>query len=137
MAIEPITALTESQIDDLLDLFRQEWWTKGRDADGVRRALAGSDVIVGFCDVETKRLVAFARVLTDHVYKALVLDVIVASTHRRTGLGRALLDAVVGHPALRGVRHFELYCRPEMVPFYAQWNFTEDVGGLRFMRRAT
>ena len=137
MPVEPITTLSEQQIDDLLELYRQEWWTKGRDPEGVRRALQASDLIVAFCEADTQRLVACTRVLTDYVYKALILDVIVAPTHRGTGLGKALLDGVVGHPALRAVRHFELYCRPEMMPFYEQWGFTDDVGVLRFMRRTT
>jgi len=134
MSLEPIGSLTEPQIEDLLQLFQAEWWTKGRDPAGVRRALAASDLIIAFCDVETQRLAAFTRVLTDYVYKALVLDVIVAAAHRGTGLGRSLLDAVIDHPALCDVRHFELYCRPEMVPFYAKWGFSDDVGTLRFMR---
>src|SRR5262249_53005736 len=127
--------LSAPQVADLLDLYRGEWWTQGRDPRDVQRMLQESDLLVGFCDAASQRLLAFARVLTDYVYKALVLDVIVASSQRGTGLGKALLDAVVDHPALASVQHFELYCRPEMVPFYARWGFTDDVGALRFMRR--
>jgi len=38
-------------------------------------------------------------------------------------------------PSLRDVLHFQLYCRPELVPFYERWEFTADLGELRFMRR--
>src|SRR5437870_1824724 len=121
MPIEAISELNEGQVDDLLDLYRDEWWTQGRDARDVRRMLEASDLLVAFCDGTSKRLIAFARVLTDYVYKALILDVIVAPSHRGTGLGKALVDAVVHHPVLRTVRHFELYCRPDMIPFYRRW----------------
>ena len=83
-----------------------------------------------------RSLVAFSRVLIDYVYKALILDVIVDASCRGQGLARALLDGIVEHPRLQSVRHFELYCRPELVPFYCRWGFTEELGELRFMRRS-
>src|SRR5262249_13982719 len=106
----------------------------GRDPGDVRRMLEASDVVIGLCEPASQRLVGFARVLTDYVYKALILDVIVAASHRGRGLGQVLLDAVLEHPALLSVRHFELYCRPDMVPFYQRWGFTTDIGELHFMR---
>ena len=79
---------------------------------------------------------AFARVLTDGVYKALIFDVIVAGSHRDHGLGRALMDALLEHPRLKSVRHLELYCLPELIPFYRRWGFSDELGELRFLRRA-
>ena len=90
---------------------------------------------MAFCDARSRRLVAFARVLTDYVYKGLLFDVIVAREHRSAGLGRALMDAVIHHPKLKRVRQFELYCLPELMPLYRKWGFTEKLGRLKFMRR--
>ncbi len=136
MSPERVERLTDAQIQELHELYQSEWWTEGRELPDIRRMLEGSDVIVGFCDPDTKRLIAFARVLTDYVYKALIFDVIVAASHRSHGLGRALMEAVLSHPRLQTVRQFELYCLPELIPFYRQWGFTEELGRLRFMRRA-
>ena len=135
MSFEAINRLTDQQIEDLYALYQSEWWTKGRQPPDIRRMLQHSDVIVGYCDIETKRLIAFARVLTDYVYKALIFDVIVDMTYRSAGLGRALMDAIIEHPDLRSIQHFELYCLPEMVPFYQKWDFMAELGDLRFMRR--
>ena len=135
MRFEKIEELTDGQISDLHRMFQEEWWTKGRELEDVRRMLEHTNVIVGFCDAESKRLVAFARVLTDYVYKALVLDVIVEAGSRGRGLARALMGAVVGHPTLVSVRHFELYCRPQLVPLYRKWGFSDELGDLRLMRR--
>ena len=132
--IEAVERLTEAQIQDLRRLYEREWWTQGRSEAQVRRLVEHSEIIVGFCEADSRRLVAFARVLTDFTIKALLLDVIVDSDYRQQGLGRRLLDAVVAHPALKSVRHFELYCRPELVPFYARWGFRDSLGELRFMR---
>ena len=56
-------------------------------------------------------------------------------SHRSEGLGARLMDEVIGHPRLSAVRHFELYCRPGLVPFYERWGFTDRLGELRFLRR--
>jgi RimJ/RimL family protein N-acetyltransferase len=131
-----VDLLSESQVEDLHRLYQREWWTKGRTLEDVRRMLDATRAMVGFVDPSSGRLIAFARAITDDTYKALVLDVIVDSEARRRGLGHDLLDAIIAHPALEQVQHFELYCRPELIPFYERWGFKEPGTGLRFMRRA-
>jgi GNAT superfamily N-acetyltransferase len=121
--------------EQLHRLYLAEWWTHRRNLDDVRRMLEGSDVVLGLVDEDTGALAGFARVITDFVFKALVLDVIVEAGYRGTGLGARLMDEVVGHPRLSDVLHFELYCRPELVPFYERWSFTNELGELAFMRR--
>lgn len=130
-----VERLTDEQVEQLHELYRGEWWTSVREMDDVRAIVEGTQVVLGLVEPGTERLVAFARVVTDFASKALVLDVIVHPDHRGTGLGAAMMDAVVEHSRLRGVKHFELYCRPELVPFYERWGFTDDLGELRFMRR--
>lgn len=134
MALELQHALTDEQVEQLWRMYQAEWWTKGRRRGAVEEMLRHCDVIVAFSDSETGKLAAFARVLTDYVYKALILDVIVEASYRNTGLGRALIDAILQHPSLQSVEHFELYCRPGLVPFYRQWGFREQAGELRFLR---
>ncbi|MFE9203376.1 GNAT family N-acetyltransferase [Micromonospora sp. NPDC007230] len=119
----------------LMDLFASAWWTAGRTTSDVTRMLAASDLVVALICGPSGRLVGFARVITDEVYLAVVLDVIVAPGSRGSGLGAMLMDAVVGHPRLAAVRSIELVCQPELMPFYRRWGFTEEVGRSRLMRR--
>jgi GNAT superfamily N-acetyltransferase len=133
--LEPIAAWSEADVDDLHALYRGEWWSAGRTRDEVRRMLDGANVVVGLRDRRTERLAAFARVVTDGVFKATVYDVIVAPEYRGLGAGKALMEAVLGHRDLHGVRHVELYCLPELVPFYRRYGFSEEVGGVVLMRR--
>ncbi len=119
---------------ELMELYRNEWWTSSRERTDVERMLGHTDEIILLRD-PSGELLGFARVLTDHVYKALLLDVIVKPQARGQGLGRRLIDAVLAHQSISGVRHVELYCRPDMVPFYEKWGFTKDLGELCFMRR--
>ena len=136
MTYELINKLSEKQTEDLYHLFQDEWWTKGRQLSDIRKMLQNSDVIIAFCDSRTKKLLAFSRIITDFVYKALIFDVIIDSFHRNQGIGRDLMEMIVEHRLLKSVEHFELYCLPEMVPFYQKWGFTDDLGELRLMRRA-
>ena len=97
--------------------------------------LAECDLLFAFADGETGELVGFARVLTDFVYRAYLFDVIVKASHRGRGVGEALMEAVVRHPRLQNVDTLELWCRPELVPFYEKWGFGTDLGELKVMVR--
>ncbi len=132
-----VDALDERHVQQLVALYQDEWWARGRTIDEVRGMLAGSDHVFALCTSPGGQLAAFARVLTDGVFKALLFDVIVAPAFRNQGLGRLLMDAVVNHSALSRVRHIELYCLPEMAAFYEQWGFSTDVSGVSLMRRTT
>lgn len=131
--MELLETLSEALADQLHALYQNEWWSAGRTREETARVLKGSDLTLGL--VEQGTLVGFARVLTDGVFKALIFDVIVAPEQRGTDLGRRLIDTIIAHPKLSGVKHFELYCRPGMVPFYEKWGFTDNLGEIRLMRR--
>lgn len=128
--------LSDSQVEDLWSLYQKEWWTEGRSLEDTKACVAGSQICVGIAD-DAGRLQGFGRVLTDYTFKAMIFDVIVSDAHRGTGLGERLMTLILGHEALARVRHFELYCRPEMVGFYERFGFSGEVGGTRLMRRAS
>jgi predicted GNAT family N-acyltransferase len=97
--------------------------------------LAGSDLVIGLVDPTSDRLVGFARAITDHVFTAVVLDVIVDSEYRGTGLGAQLMDELLASSELAEVDSIELICQPELVDFYRRWGFTDSVGRSLLMRR--
>ncbi len=127
-----ISELSDQQISELTDLYRNEFWSQHRTRQDVAKMLAASDIVIGLVD-ECDRLIGFTRVLTDFVYRAFIFDVIIKPTHRNQGLGKTLLHTVVNHPQLRSVEYLGLYCLPEMVPFYERWGFTTEHGGLQLM----
>lgn len=135
MTIELRDELPEGGVEQLHGLYRSEWWTKDRTLADVAEMVRNTDELVVLWDTEADELVAFARVLSDYVYKALIFDMIVAESHRGKGYGRRVIERILDHPDLRDVERFELYCRGEMVPFYERWGFTDDTGGSRLMRR--
>ncbi len=133
MTYRIVSTLTKPQISELTELYRQEFWSRDRTELGVETMLANSDIVVGIVD-DRDHLVGFTRVMTDFVYRAVIYDVIIKSTHRQQGLGRKLLDAIAENPQLKNVEYLGLFCLPEMMPFYEQWGFV-DSGELRLMLR--
>jgi predicted GNAT family N-acyltransferase len=134
MKMKMLDQVEERHFPDLMGLYRETYWGKDRTEEEVRAMLAHTDLVFALID-EGDRLVGFARVLTDTVYKALVFDVIIRSDQRGNGLVKQLLDAIVSHPQLAGVKHFEQYCRPDVVELYRKWGFGTELSGQVFMRR--
>ena len=129
-----INKLEDYHIEQLMDLYKQCWWAKDRKIEDVRKMLKVS-IIIGITNNKND-LIAFTRVLTDGVFKALVLDVVVDEKYRNQKLGEQLLKTVVAHPLIKDVRHLDLNCTEEMIPFYQKFGFTEKFDNLYFMRKS-
>lgn len=132
-----IDRIEDARIPELLELYRATWWAAERTADDVRTLVRHSDLVIGLVDEGSDRLVAFARVLTDRTCFAMIFDVIVAPGHRGTGLGRLLMERVLGRPELTAVGSIELVCQPDLVAFSEQFGFSTDVGTSLLMRRTS
>lgn len=131
--VTQLTTLSPEHIEELVDMYQGEWWTKGRNRRDVAAMLKGSNHIFAYADSEG-RLCAFARVITDGIYKAFLFDVIVRRDFRGAKLGARIMRDVVNHPILSTVRHIELYCLPELQGFYKQFGFSTEISGVGLMR---
>lgn len=131
--MQVIYELNEKQIQQLHQLYLGESWSKHRSLDETYQCVEGSQICVGLVD-QGNDLVAFTRVLTDYIFKALVFDVIVSPAHRGDGLGDRLVSLVKDHHDLRYVKHIELYCLPAIQPFYKKHGFTLDIDNMQLMR---
>jgi GNAT superfamily N-acetyltransferase len=127
-------SISDERLPELLRLFEGEWWTQGRAEADVVRMLERSDVVVAVSRVDGP-LIGFARALTDGVYLAVVLDVIVAAEHRGNGAGALVVERLLAHPLIVGARSVELVCQPSLRGFYRRFGFTDDTGRSGLMRR--
>lgn len=127
--------LTEQQIDGLLAMFGQESWSKNRTGECVRMMLANSNVVALVAD-SGDELIAFARYLSDGVYRAMIYDVIVAERYRGLGYGKKLMEYLIRRPLLKNVERVELYCREQAIPFYERWGFGKVARETNLMRRS-
>ena len=131
--MQVVSKLTENQIKQLHSLYQNEWWCSGRSLADTKICVEESQIIIGVLD-DQGDLIGFSRVLTDTIFKALIFDVIVVSEFRGKGLGNLLVNAIKTHHKLKNVKHFELYCKPDMVSFYESYGFTCNVGDIQLMR---
>ena len=124
---------TPELIEQLHYLYQNEWWSKERSKEETASCIAGSQICLGVVDANG-RLQGFSRVVTDYVFKAFIFDVIVAPQSRSLKLGQLLINTIKTHPELQKVKHFELYCLPELKAYYGQFGFSDEVSGMGLMR---
>jgi GNAT superfamily N-acetyltransferase len=95
------------------------YWAPGIPLEVVRRSLEHS---FPFGLYEPVRQIGFARVITDRATFAYLADVFVLETHRGRGLGRWLVECVLAHPDLQGLRRLVLVTR-DAHGLYADFGF--------------
>lgn len=81
------------------------YWAKGIPADTVRRSIENS---ICFGIYHGKQQVGFARIISDCATFAYLADVFVLPRYRGRGLSRWLMECIVGHPDLQGLRRWML-----------------------------
>ena len=89
-----IDTLSKEQKNELLDLYRNEWWTKDRTKKDVDIIHKKSSCIIGVIDLDTNILIGFSRILTDYFKYAHVYDAIVAPEYRKLGLGKIIMKLI-------------------------------------------
>ncbi|THJ21265.1 MAG: GNAT family N-acetyltransferase [Nitrospira sp. CG24D] len=97
------------QPEQLLTLFQQAPWAKGRTLNDARDMLRHTDVAL--CAWDGDHLVGFGRVLTDFVYRATIWDVIVDEAYQKQGIGAEIVQRILQHPRLKKVELFWLCTR--------------------------
>jgi GNAT superfamily N-acetyltransferase len=97
------------QPEQLLTLFQQAPWAKGRTLSDAREMLRHTDVAL--CAWDGDHLVGFGRVLTDFIYRATIWDVIVDEAYQKQGIGTEIVQRILQHPRLKKVELFWLCTR--------------------------
>lgn len=98
----------------------RSYWAEGIPRDLVARSIAGS---IPFGIFKGTAQVGFARVITDSATFAYLADVYVLEEYRGQGLSKWLMEVILAHPGLQGLRRFLLATR-DAHGLYAQFGFT-------------
>ena len=109
----------------------ESYWAKAIPFDVVERSIRHS---LPFGLYHGPEQVGFARVITDRATFAYVGDVFVVEAHRGRGLGIWLMEAVVAHPELQGLRRWVLLTR-DAHELYRKFGFSELKHPDRYMDR--
>jgi GNAT superfamily N-acetyltransferase len=102
-------------------LSTKSYWAKGIPREVVARSIEHS-LCFGVYDGLGQQ-VGFARAISDFATYAYIADVFVLESHRGRGLGKGLMEFIVQHPALQGMRRWNLTTR-DAHALYAQVGFT-------------
>ncbi|WP_235835070.1 GNAT family N-acetyltransferase [Piscinibacter terrae] len=106
-------------------------WAKGISLDVVKRSIEHSLCFGGYLDGQQ---IAFCRVITDSATFANLVDVFVLPEHRGQGHSKTLMQAVMAHPGLQGLRRFTL-ATGDAHGLYAQFGFTPPLRPQSLMER--
>ena len=120
-------SLSATEFKTLAD---QTDWAHGRQDSDIVRSLQNCFAVLGVWDGD--RIVGVARVISDGIYVAKILDVIVDGTYRGRGVGSEIMRRV-----LERCSHIEfvsLNCGSDQVGFYEKLGFKS---GVRMSRRSS
>jgi GNAT superfamily N-acetyltransferase len=96
------------------------YWAKGIPAATVERSLEHS---LCFALLDGDRQIGFARVISDRATIAYLGDVFILPEYRGRGLSKWLIECVVSHPDLQGLRRWLLGTR-DAHGLYEKFGFT-------------
>ncbi len=108
-------------------LSQESYWAKNRSFDQTVVAIENS---ICFAVFDGERQVAFARVVSDKATFAYIGDVFVLAEYRGRGISKWMMEAMIGHPELQGLRRWIL-ATADAHGLYEQFGFR----GLQFPER--
>ncbi len=120
MTIEISTARGRMDVSAIHTFLAEEsYWAKNIPREVVATAIEHS-LCFGAFDGQVQ--VGFARVVTDYATFAYLADVYVVASHRGRGISRRVMESVMAHPALQGLRRWHLVTR-DAHGLYAAFGF--------------
>jgi GNAT superfamily N-acetyltransferase len=130
---ELVVSTDRSRLDlDVIHGFlTRSYWAKGISRETVARSLEHSLCFGAYAD---GRQVGFARVITDRATYAYIADVFVLESDRGRGVGKRLMDCIVSHPELHGLRRWTLFTR-DAHGLYRRYGFGDPRYPERLMER--
>ena len=109
------------------------YWAAGMPRAVLERAVENS-LIFGI--YHGPRQAGFARAITDRATYAYLSDVFVVEEYRGRGLSKWLMECVLAHPDLQGLRRFALFTRDAQA-LYERYGFGPPRGASTYMERRT
>jgi GNAT superfamily N-acetyltransferase len=101
-------------------LAEESYWVTGISRTNVEKCIKHS---LCFGVYQDGRQIGFARVVTDFVRYAHLLDVFVLPEFRGRGIGKSLMENILAHPELRTIVRYTLGTQ-DAHGLYAQYGFT-------------
>ena len=107
----------------------ESYWAKGIPRDVVERSIEHSLCVGAY---EGERQIGFARAVTDYAVFAYIADVFVIESHRGRGVSKMIMQAIMEHPSLQGLRRWSLVTSDAQA-LYAQFGFVPLANPEKYM----
>lgn len=129
--IEVDTDTARLDVDVIHHFLRESYWAAGIPRAVVERSIAHSLCFGVYVDGAQA---GFARIISDYATFAYLADVFVLEAYRGQGLSKRLMETIVSHPQLQGLRRWSLATR-DAHGLYAQFGFMPLAHPARYMER--
>ena len=107
-------------IDLIHSFLSRSYWAEGISKEIIRRSIEGA---LCFGVFENDKQVGFARMITDKATFAYLADVFIIEEYRGLGLSKWLMETIMAHPDLQGLRRMMLATR-DAHELYKKFGFT-------------
>ena len=114
------TEKEKMDIDLIHSFLTRSYWAEGISKEVIRRSIDGA---LCFGVFENDRQVGFARMITDRATFAYLADVFIIEEYRGLGLSKWLMEVIMSHPDLQGLRRMMLATR-DAHELYKKFGFT-------------
>lgn len=118
-------------MDRIFDFLSRSYWANERPRERIERSLQHS-LVFGVYDAGKQ--VGLARLVTDYTTFAWLCDVFIEDAYRGRGIGKWLMEAVLAHPDLQGLKRFLLITR-DAHGLYSRYGFTPLASPDQWMER--
>lgn len=120
------TLLKKALIHEFLT---KSYWAKGISQNIVEKTIENSLCFGVYKNIEQ---VGYARIITDYTTFGYIADVFIIESHRKKGLSKWLMRAILDHPELQGFRRWMLATK-DAHSLYEQFGFTSLKNPGQFM----
>jgi len=123
------TEIEQMDFDVIHEFLSNSYWAQGIPKETLMNAMNNS---LCFAVLFENNLVGFARMITDKSTYAYLADVFILDPHRGKGLSKTLMDKIIDHPELQGLRRMVLATR-DAHGLYKKYGFTPLANPHTFM----
>ena len=124
-------------LDFIHSFLTSSYWAEGISKGVIKRSIDNSLCFGVFVQMdsfgENEKQVGFARMITDKATFAYLADVFIIEEYRGLGLSKWLMEVIMSHPELQGLRRMMLATR-DAHSLYEKFGFTQLTNVDRWMQ---
>ena len=123
------TDKSKLDLNYIQSVLSKTYWAEGIPVETVEKAVDGS---ICFGIYDKNKQIGFARLITDAATFAYLADVFIDEAYQGKGLGKCLIEDIMKHESVQGLRRFMLATK-DAHGLYSQYGFVPLTNSERWM----